>query len=161
MTLTIEKNEKNIKLREDGKYEFEHILTQALDQTNVNAIVDSNKLQKEQAIDFIANFDKKVEETKKLILDENNSRLKSAKDFLNSITDENKIEIALKNLDEVIAAKQKFIDEFDDVLKKQYDVLDKILLPQKTEQQQKIIDADKTLEVWNKHYKELNEDVDV
>ena len=48
---------------------------------------------------------------------------------MNSITDENKIEIALKNLDEVIAAKQKFIDEFDDVLKKQYDVLDKILLP--------------------------------
>jgi hypothetical protein len=160
MSLAIEKNEKNISIRDDGKYVFEHVLVQTMEQSNINAIVESNKFEKEIAEEFVKNYEQKLEETKKAVLEQYTIKKNEAQEFINSITEENKTEIALKMLDDIILSKQKIIDTFDESIKKQYAFVDKLMLPQKLEQEQKKIDAEKTLEVWGKYYKELNDNVD-
>ena len=154
MGLKVLKNDKNIKKNNAGNYEFEHILVQEMGQSNVNALIDSNKTNKENATKFIEKYDEVLEQLKTNVKENLEKVKKENEDFLNGITEENKTKLALENFEKIIESKKKFIDEFDTELEKQYKEVIKFLEPQKLQSKKVIDDSDKTLELWGKFYKE-------
>jgi len=158
MGLKVIKNDKKIKKNKDGNYEFEHVLVQEMGQSNVNALIDSNKIDKENSIKFIEKYDEILEQLKTNIKSNLEKVKKENEEFLNGITDENKTKLALENFEKIIESKKKFINEFDKELERQYNEAIKFLEPQKLQSQKKIEDCDKTLELWGKFYKEEKEE---
>ncbi len=157
MSLKVIKDARSIKQNEEGNYEFEHTLVQELGQTNVNAIVDSYTMEKENAEKFLENYDSMFEELKQKTLERLEEQKKSSEEFLKGITEENKTKIALEYLDKLIETKKKFIDEFDKIVKESHEHLERYTLPQKEQSMRALDNAKKTLEIWTEHYKEESE----
>jgi hypothetical protein len=155
MSLKLLKNEKNVKLNKDGVYEFEHILVQGLDQTNVNAIVEDNRNTKINASEFLKKYDDVVKELKEQTRNNLEEKKKQFQEFLDGVTEENKTELALEYFEKVLESKKKFIDDFENAIEQSYKEVEKYIEPQKEYSRKSLEDADKTLELWSKFYKEL------
>jgi hypothetical protein len=161
MSLEVLKNEKNIKLNKDGVYEFEHVLVQGLDQINVNAIIESNKSDKERAEEFIEKYEDVLNELKNNTKKETEKKRDEFKAFLEEVNKMNKEEKQLKALeyfDKMIETKKRYINDFDNILENSYKQVESFLEPQKDYSQKTINDAEKTLELWEQYYKELSKE---
>lgn len=148
------KNERKIEKNTEGNYIFEHVLVQEMGQSNVNALIESSKTDRESALNLIQNFDNVLSNTKNEIKKRLEEEKQKAQDFIESINEENKTEIALKLLEKTIETKQELVNNFEHYLDIQYKQIENFLLPSKINAKQKLNDAEKTLELWSEHYKE-------
>jgi len=154
MGLKVLKNEKNIVLNKDGNYEFEHVLVQEMGQSNVNALIESNKTDKINASEFLKKYDEVLEELKSNVRKNLEEKKEQFEAFLEGITEENKTELALEYFEKVLDSKREFIKDFDNALENSYKEVEKFLQPQKEQSKKTLDDCDKTLELWSKFYKE-------
>ncbi len=148
------KNERKIEKNTEGNYIFEHVLVQEMGQSNVNALIESSKTDRESALNLIQNFDNVLLNTKNEVKKRLEEEKQKAQEFIESINEENKTEIALKLLEKTIETKQELVNNFEHYLNIQYKQIENFLLPSKINAKQKLDDAEKTLELWSEHYKE-------
>ncbi|MDD3085465.1 MAG: hypothetical protein PHU32_06295 [Candidatus ainarchaeum sp.] len=148
------KNERKIEKNTEGNYIFEHVLIQEMGQSNVNALIESSKTDRESALNLIQNFDNVLSNTKNEVKKRLEEEKQKAQEFIESINEENKTEIALKLLEKTIETKQELVNNFEHYLDIQYKQIENFLLPSKINAKQKLDDAEKTLELWSEYYKE-------
>lgn len=158
MSLSIIRDEKKIEQNEQGEYEFEHILVQKLGQSNVNSIVDSYEADKTNAEEFLEKFDNIMEDFKKKAKESLEREKKMAEEFVEGITDENRVEIALKLLEKTIEVKRELISNFDAYLEEQYKTAEGWMMKQKIDAGKKKEDAEATLKMWSKYYKQKGDE---